>query len=115
MRTRITRSFSFEAAHQLPWHAGKCKRLHGHHYRLEVTVEGPLDANGVVLDFDDLKRLVNESVVDVFDHQYLNDFLDNPTAELVAADAWRRIAAVGLNVVALRLWETPGSSVELLA
>src|SRR5687767_7041396 len=64
MRTRVTRSFAFEAAHQLPWHPGKCKRLHGHNYRFEVTVEGPLDEHGVVVDFDDLHRIVEAEVVD---------------------------------------------------
>lgn len=114
MRSRVTRSFSFEAAHELPWHAGKCKRLHGHHYRFEVTVEGPLDDNGIVIDFDDLKRVVNTEVVDRLDHQYLNDLLDNPTAERVAQDVWTRLTGAGLNLVGLRLWETPDSSVELL-
>jgi 6-pyruvoyltetrahydropterin/6-carboxytetrahydropterin synthase len=115
MRCRVTRSFSFEAAHELPWHAGKCKRLHGHHYRVEVTVEGPIGDNGVVIDFDDVKGVVRAEVVDRYDHQYLNDFLPNPTAELVADDIWKRLSAAGLNVVALRLWETPDSSVELRA
>lgn len=114
MRTRVTRSFTFEAAHRLPWHAGRCRELHGHGYRLEVTVEGPLDANGVVLDFDDVKAVVQREVVDRYDHAYLNDLLDNPTAELVAADAWKRLEAAGLTPARLRLWETPNSSVELL-
>jgi 6-pyruvoyltetrahydropterin/6-carboxytetrahydropterin synthase len=115
VRTRVTRAFSFEAAHQLPWHPGKCKRLHGHTYRLEVTVEGPLDAHGVVLDFADLRAVVDAEVIDRFDHRYLNDLIDNPTAELIAADAWKRLEAAGLPIVALRLWETPDSSVELLS
>lgn len=115
MRTRVTRSFAFEAAHELPWHPGKCKRLHGHNYRFEVTVEGPLDERGVVLDFDDLKRVVEAEVVDRYDHRYLNDFFDNPTAELLAHDVWKRLEAAGLRIARLRLWETPDSSVELLA
>ncbi|MGH9063114.1 MAG: 6-carboxytetrahydropterin synthase QueD [Acidimicrobiales bacterium] len=115
MRTRVTRSFSFEAAHHLPWHPGKCRRLHGHHYRLEVTVEGPVDRNGVVLDFADLAAVVDREVVQRWDHRCLNDLLDNPTAELVAAEAWLVLEKAGLGVVGLRLWETPDSMVELLA
>ena len=114
MRTRVTRSFTFEAAHRLPWHTGRCRNLHGHSYRLEVTVEGPLDEGGMVLDFEDLKAAVQRQVVDRYDHTLLNDLLENPTAELVAADAWKRLEAAGLNVVRLQLWETPNSSVELL-
>ncbi len=115
MRTRVTRAFAFEAAHQLPWHPGKCRRLHGHNYRLEVTVERPLDDNGIVVDFDDLRDLVHREVVDRYDHQYLNDLLDNPTAELIAGDVWKRLEAAGLRPARLRLWETPDASVELLA
>lgn len=114
MRTRVTRAFAFEAAHQLPWHPGKCRRLHGHNYRFEVTVQRALDENGVVVDFDELAHVVEREVVERYDHQFLNDFLDNPTAELVAGDVWKRLEAAGLDVVRLRLWETADSSVELL-
>ncbi len=115
MITRVTRAFSFEAAHQLEWHAGACKNLHGHSYRLEVTVAGELDANGIVLDFADLSEVVNRTVIDTYDHTYLNDFLPNPTAELIAADIWRRLSGSGLRVDRIVLWETDNSKVELSA
>ena len=114
MRTRVTRSFTFEAAHLLPWHPGQCRNLHGHSYRLEVAVEGPVDENGIVLDFADLQAVVVREVVSHYDHTLLNDLLDNPTAEVVATDAWKRMEAAGLSVAWLRLWETPTSSVEIL-
>ncbi len=114
MITRVTRSFSFEAAHHLPFHAGKCHRLHGHHYRLEVTVAGPVDEHGMVIDFDDLREVVEQSVVTRFDHQLLNDFIPNPTAELVAYEIWKSLEASGLRLAGVRLWETPDSMVELL-
>lgn len=114
MHTRVTRSFTFDAAHVLPWHAGRCRNLHGHTYRLEVAVEGPIGANGIVIDFADLDEIVRREVIDRFDHCYLNDLLDNPTAELIAADAWKSLEAAGLELSSLRLWETPDSSVELL-
>lgn len=53
-------------------------------------------------------------MIDHYDHRHLNDVLDNPTAELIAHEAWKRLEAAGLAVVGLRLWETPDSSVELL-
>jgi 6-pyruvoyltetrahydropterin/6-carboxytetrahydropterin synthase len=114
MRNQVTRSFTFDAAHMLPWHPGRCRNLHGHTYRLEVTVEGPIGPNGIVLDFADLDDVVQRIVIDRFDHTYLNDVLDNPTAELIAADAWKMLEASGLALARLRLWETPDSSVELL-
>lgn len=115
MRTRVSRSFSFEAAHHLPRHPGKCRRLHGHHYRLAVTVEGPVDPDGMVLDFGRIETVVEREIVARWDHRCLNDFLDNPTAELVAARAWAVLEEAGLAIVALQLWETPDSMVELLA
>jgi 6-pyruvoyltetrahydropterin/6-carboxytetrahydropterin synthase len=113
--TRLTCSFTFEAAHRLPWHPGKCAGLHGHSYRLDVTVAGPLDDNGIVVDFDNLHAIVNDQVIDQWDHSDLNVVLDNPTAELLAHRAWGLLADAGLPLVGIRLWETPQSWVELLS
>ncbi len=74
MKIRITKQFDFETAHALYGYDGKCKNIHGHSYHLHVTVIGtPIDdlgnnKNGMVLDFGDLKKLVKEEIVDVFDH-----------------------------------------------
>ena len=71
---RLTKLFTFEAAHALDGYDGKCRHIHGHSYRLSVTVKGsPLtDENdpkcGMTLDFGELKRIVNEEIVDKFDH-----------------------------------------------
>ena len=116
MHTRVTRTFTFEAAHQLPWHQGKCKNLHGHTYRLEVSVEGPVGQQGIVYDFADLDKVVRREIIDRLDHRYLNDLLDNPTAELIAADIWKRLDTVttgAAHLVHLKLWETSDSAVEL--
>lgn len=115
MQTSVVRSFRFEAAHQLPWHSGKCRNLHGHGYRLEVTLSGPLTDQGIVIDFAELASIVRREVVDVYDHSYLNDLIDNPTAEVIIGDAWKRLSAAGLNMTRLRLWETEDCSVELHA
>jgi 6-pyruvoyltetrahydropterin/6-carboxytetrahydropterin synthase len=115
MRTSVTRSFTFEAAHQLPWHEGKCRHLHGHSYRLEVTVVGPVGPQGIVVDFADIKAVVDRDVVAAYDHRYLNDLLDNPTAELLAAEIWKTVEAADLAVSRIRLWETADSFVEISA
>jgi len=71
---RITKQFSFETGHALYGYDGKCKNVHGHSYKLSVTVIGtPItDRNnvkfGMVIDFSDLKKIVKEDIVDVFDH-----------------------------------------------
>ena len=66
---RLTKMFSFEMAHCLWHYEGKCSNLHGHSYKMEVTVEGlPSQENGMVIDFKKLKDIVNETIIDKFDH-----------------------------------------------
>ncbi len=71
---RITKQFSFETGHALYGYDGKCKNVHGHSYKLSVTVIGsPISDTenvkyGMVIDFSDLKKIVREEIVDVFDH-----------------------------------------------
>ena len=73
-KIRITKQFNFETGHALYGYDGKCKNVHGHSYKLSVTVIGrPItDTNnvkyGMVIDFGDLKKIVKEQIVDVFDH-----------------------------------------------
>jgi 6-pyruvoyltetrahydropterin/6-carboxytetrahydropterin synthase len=73
-KIRITKQFSFETGHALYGYDGKCKNVHGHSYKLSVTVIGsPITDNnhvkfGMVIDFGDLKKIVKEQIVDVFDH-----------------------------------------------
>jgi 6-pyruvoyltetrahydropterin/6-carboxytetrahydropterin synthase len=113
MKTLVTKSFTFEAAHQLPWHPGKCKNLHGHTYRLEVSVRGPLTEDGIVMDFADLAAVVQAKVVQKYDHQYLNEYFENPTAELLAVSFHKELEAESLQVSRLTLWETANSSVTV--
>lgn len=69
MPIKITKCFAFEMAHALPQYDGKCKNLHGHSYKLKVTVKGAVDPNSqMVIDFKALKDLVNQHVIDRFDH-----------------------------------------------
>jgi 6-pyruvoyltetrahydropterin/6-carboxytetrahydropterin synthase len=91
----IFKEFGFEAAHRLPnVPAGhKCARLHGHSFRVEVHVRGPVDERmGWVMDFADLKAAV-KPVIDQLDHYYLNEIagLENPTSEVLARWLWARL------------------------
>ena len=120
MHTTITKILRFDAAHCLPDHEGACRRLHGHTYTAEVTVEGSLQqegpASGMVMDFADLGVTVHRLVIQPLDHTYLNEVLDFvPTAESIAGWVFRTLAEAGVSVVKVRLWETPDSFAEVTA
>ena len=91
----IFREFTFEAAHRLPQtpEGHKCRRLHGHSYRVTVHVEGPVGAEtGWVTDFADLREAF-EPLRLCLDHYYLNEIegLENPTSENLARWIWERL------------------------
>jgi 6-pyruvoyltetrahydropterin/6-carboxytetrahydropterin synthase len=103
----VSREFRFEAAHQLPDHPGKCRRLHGHGYRLRVVCAAPVDPRtGIAVDFYDVKRIVTERVVDALDHTYLNELLPAPSAEHIAVWIWKRLVGSGLPLVEVVLFES---------
>ena len=91
----ITVESDFAAAHNLRNYKGKCEKLHGHNYKVCLTVEGvSLDKSGMLVDFTDLKRILKE-VLSRFDHGYLNDIPPfdkiNPTAENIAEQISKQI------------------------
>jgi 6-pyruvoyltetrahydropterin/6-carboxytetrahydropterin synthase len=115
----IRKQFAFEAAHVLPYHQGKCSRLHGHSYRLDVSVAGPLvsegPASGMVIDFDEVARIVRATVIDKLDHSHLNDTIENPTSENIVVWIWRRLAPQLSGLTELTLWETANACAMLRA
>ena len=108
----------FSAAHHLRDYPGKCSRLHGHNYRVEVSVAGAeLDKNGMLLDFGRLRELCREAVAE-FDHSLLNDHpffqQENPTSENIARYIYGQItqmlAHTPVAVASVRVWESATSS-----
>lgn len=85
--------------------------MHGHSYSLEVAVRGPIrsrgPARGMIEDFDRIERIVSERVVDVLDHQHLNELIDNPTCENIVLWIWKRLERALVSLDELVLWETP--------
>ncbi len=141
-KIRLTKEFSFEAAHALEGYDGACKHIHGHSYRLFVTVRGVPNRDessakyGMVLDFGELKRIVNEQIVSRLDHAlvlrrselsqsvverigeiYSNIILTDyqPTCENMLVDFAARISSelpASVSLYSLKLHETATSFAE---
>lgn len=114
----IFKQFSIEAAHHLPNvpEEHKCRRLHGHSFRVEVHVKGPVqEKEGWVQDFADISQTF-KPLFDQLDHHYLNEIegLENPTSENLARWIWQRLEGelAGLSKVVVRETCTAGCSYE---
>ncbi|MDD3067134.1 MAG: 6-carboxytetrahydropterin synthase QueD [Candidatus Gracilibacteria bacterium] len=105
----LQREFRFEAAHHLPSYHGKCEAVHGHSYRLRVSISGLPDSEGMILDFAEVKKIVTAKVLDKLDHNDLNKIIPNPTAENIAAWVWRELAEA-LPLHEIQIWETENCS-----
>lgn len=108
---RITQAFTFEAAHRLPRVPAthKCSRMHGHSYRVELRLEGPVDLEtGFVVDFFDIERAFAPLLARL-DHHTLNDVegLENPTAEIIATWIWDRTKPTLPQLNSVVVFETP--------
>lgn len=142
---RITKQFSFETGHALYGYDGKCKNVHGHSYKLSVTVIGtPIEdatnvKHGMVIDFGDLKKIVKEEIVDQFDHatvfnqntphiELANELKSRdhhvilvdyqPTSENMVVDFAERITSrlpQNIQLFSLKLQETETSFAEWFA
>lgn len=113
MRTRLERTYRFEAAHFLPKvpPGHKCARMHGHSYQVDVIIEGTIGGDtGWVMDFSDIDEHVTP-LVRQLDHHVLNEIEDltNPTSELLAVWMWQRLAKTLPNLVEVVVSETPTS------
>ncbi|MES2206895.1 MAG: 6-carboxytetrahydropterin synthase QueD [Pseudomonadota bacterium] len=136
----ITRRLEFDAGHRIPDHRSQCRHLHGHRYAIEITLSGNIidskgdPANGMVMDFSDVKTLAQQHLVNIWDHaflvyredtlvaNFLNSLPDHktvvldcvPTAENLAQKAFSILNAVyqdtygnHLQLERIRLYETP--------
>lgn len=109
----------FSASHIIPGHPGKCARLHGHNWKVELSIQArELDHLGMGLDFATIKQTA-KLLIDEVDHQHLNDIPPfttiSPTAENISAWLFKRLAqslnSNQVNVSAVTLWETDRSRV----
>lgn len=138
-KVRVCKIFTFDSAHQLVGHKAKCANVHGHTYKMEVQVEGPTigqentSDEGFVIDFSDLKLVVNELLIDRLDHAFIAKG-DEPilptlvstnskvailgfrsTCENMAMYATWILKKAGIPVYSVKVWETPTGWAEVLA
>ncbi|MCX7821047.1 MAG: 6-carboxytetrahydropterin synthase QueD [Brevinematales bacterium] len=114
----ISKEFKFDSAHQLVEYNGKCENLHGHTYKLRVTLKGEVDEkSGMIIDFTILKKIVNENIIERLDHTYLNNIVKQPTAENIVRWIWDELYPLfktdKYQLYELILWETEDSFVCL--
>ena len=111
----LIKEFEFDAAHNLIHYHGKCEKLHGHTYKLVVKLEGEKGPEDMVFDFVELKKLVKEKVIEKFDHAYLNDIIEQPTAENIAIYVWNvlvdEVKRDNCRLYEIEIWETKTSGV----
>lgn len=87
----VGKEFTFDSAHFLPKYYGKCERMHGHTYKLKVTVDGKVGENGLVIDFVVLKRIVKKMVLDPLDHKVINDVIEIASCENITKWIWDQL------------------------
>jgi 6-pyruvoyltetrahydropterin/6-carboxytetrahydropterin synthase len=110
---RLTVHDYFSSAHQLKGYRGKCEAVHGHNWRVEVTVQGEaLNEIGLLMDFTDLKKLL-KSVIDPMDHVMLNDIGglrgENPSSEIIARYIYSQMKGglpAGITMHSVTVWES---------
>lgn len=128
MKILVTTNLNFEAAHMLnakeqseevneQWF-GKCKNLHGHNYKLFVTVEGNVKESGMVVNFVEMKKIIREKIIDVFDHRMINELMEDiPTAENMCLLFWKFLEKefndIDAKLYEIKLYETDNSFVTL--
>ena len=119
---KIARQFHWEMGHRLPFHAGGCANLHGHSYKLWVEIEGGLDANGMLMDYGEMKSLVAPEIAEL-DHAFLCDEADTLMRDFLETTNFKRVyvpftstAEHLIEYLADRLWKVfaPVSAVSAL-
>ena len=129
----VSKQCLFDAAHVLTNHAGQCKNLHGHTYRVIVEVAEGAGGQDMVIDFKDLKQVMREVILERFDHAFIFDLSSASECEIAAVISKHGMRSVGLpfrstaenlarhffqelagrvNVVSVRVYETPESCAE---
>ena len=108
----VFKEFTFEAAHKLPLvpKNHKCSNLHGHSFKVRISVDGPINEMGWVMDFSEVKLLC-KPIIEILDHSYLNEIegLENPTSENIAIWIWQKLKKKLCGLSSVEVMETCNS------
>lgn len=108
----LRKEYWFESAHFIYNHPGKCRNLHGHSYKLFVCIQGrPDPETGMIIDFDDLSKVVNERVISRLDHRFLNDLIPLSTAENISVWIWDQLRPHLPGLCRIEVFETTDNCV----
>lgn len=114
-KVKIRKEFSFEYAHILPWHTGKCgDSIHGHSGRAWVTLEGRIDPSGLVEDYYELTQRVKPLLDTCFDHKFLNEIIENPTSENILLWLWITLEKAGVKGMSEIMFSETAKSYAIL-
>ncbi len=105
-KLEISATFKLAASHFLPNYRGECEKMHGHNYKIIVTIEGEIKEDGMVMDFKELKKIVKTHAIDKLDHTHLNDTLENPSAENIAVWIWEKLKPELPGLKNVKIFET---------
>ncbi len=111
----LSKEFKFDSAHNLVEYHGKCEKLHGHTYRLRVTIQGKPGKDGMILDYGILKKIVTNNVISKVDHGYLNEIVPQSSTENLVVWMWSELelplSGNNYSLYEIKLWETETSFV----
>ena len=112
----VGKRMTFAASHRLPFHKGKCSSWHGHEWGIEVVVKKRIDVKtGMVIDFGKLKQVMETFIINQLDHDVVNCYLENPTAENLLVWCWEQLMFKALlkGIKTISIWESQDSVATL--
>lgn len=112
----LTKTFEFDSGHYLPEHDGKCFFFHGHRYKLEINIKRRVNRKkGFGIDLGFVSKLVKEKIIDIFDHEIINNYITNPTCENIIIWVWNQLSPYLKGISKITLWESSSGSVTITA
>lgn len=102
----LSTTFDFASSHFLENYKGKCENLHGHNYKMTITIEGEVKKDGMIKDFKEIKKIVQKYILEKIDHKHLNEIIDNPSVENLIVWIWKNLKTHLPELKRIKIYET---------